>query len=405
MPTYAYKVRDSKGELVTGTLEAVNENSAVARLDRLGYSIIEVRGQKAAGYGADGILERFKHVDRRDVILFTRQLATLLRTGTSISVGLTTVCAQTTNKKFKAVLEDVTRSVHGGTSFSGALSRHPAVFSELFISMVEVGEAGGILDTVLDRLAALGIQELEMQSRIKSALVYPIVLVAVAFIVVNFLIVGVLPKFVGVFRASGAELPLPTQIVLGLSWIVRRLWLPALIAAGLAFVWFRDFIGKEAGRFKFHSWCLKIPIFGELYKKIQISRFARAASALISSGIPLLQALSVVEKTVTNAVIRRAIENIRVAIAEGKPLVDQFQVSGMFSPMVVQMISTGEKSGKLDQMLQDVASFYDPEIEYTLKNLTALLEPFMLLVMGAMVAFIALSVLLPIFNLIKVFRG
>lgn len=404
MAVYTYKVRDRQGELVTGTLEAANEENLIAKLDRLGYSIIEVSEQKGAGIAKVGLFERFKRLERREVILFTRQLATLLRTGTSISQALTTACVQTTNKRFRTILEDVTQSVHSGTSFSDALSKHPKVFSELFVSMVKVGETGGMLDTVLERVAALGTQELEMQSRIKSALVYPVVLVVVAFAVVNFLIVGVLPKFVGVFRATGAELPILTQFVLALSYVMRRFWLGILILLALLFAWFRAYISKEEGRFKFHSWCLKVPIFGELYNKIQVSRFARILSALISSGIPLLQGLIVVEKTVTNVVIRRAIQNIREAIAQGNPLVNQFKASGMFSPMVVQMIATGEKSGQLDKMLEDVASFYDPEIEYTIKNLTALLEPFMLLVMGVMVAFIALSVLLPIFNLIKVFR-
>lgn len=405
MSVYTYKVRDREGELVTGTLEAADEKGLIAKLDRLGYSIIEVNVREGPGVSKVGVFERLKRLDRREVIVFTRQLATLLKTGTSISTSLTTICVQTTNRRFRTILEDVTRSVHGGTSFSEALSKHPKVFSELFISMVKVGEAGGMLDAVLNRLATLGTQELEMQSRIRSALIYPIVLVIVAFIVVSFLVVGVLPKFAMVFRTSGAELPLPTQIILGLSSILRRFWLLILILVGLALVWFRGYISREEGRFKFHSWLLRVPIFGELYNKIQVSRFTRILSVLISSGIPLLQALTVVEKTVTNVVIRRAIQNIRSAITEGHPLVNQFKASGMFSPMVVQMISTGEKSGKLDQMLEEIASFYDPEIEYTIKNLTALLEPFMLLTMGIIVAFIALSVLLPIFNLIKVFRG
>jgi type IV pilus assembly protein PilC len=405
MPVYAYKVRDREGELVTGTLEAVDEKNLVAKLDRLGYSIIEVNVREGPGVSKVGIFERLKRLERREVIIFTRQLATLLRTGTSISTSLTTICVQTTNRRFRTILEDVTQSVHSGTSFSEALSKHPKIFSELFVSMVRVGEAGGMLDAVLDRLATLGTQELEMQSRISSALIYPIVLVIVAFIVVSFLVIGVLPKFAMVFRTSGAELPLPTHIILGLSSTLRRFWLLILILVGLALVWFRGYISREEGRFKFHSWLLRVPIFGELYNKIQVSRFTRILSALISSGIPLLQALTVVEKTVTNVVIRRSIQNIGSAITEGQPLVNQFKVSGMFSPMVVQMISTGEKSGKLDQMLEEIASFYDPEIEYTIKNLTALLEPFMLLTMGIIVAFIALSVLLPIFNLIKVFRG
>lgn len=405
MSIYTYKARNRFGELVSGQLEGDNKESVAASLDRLGYSVTEITDKGEAGNSLKELILRFRRIDKQEIIIFTRQLATLLRTGMALSPSLATISEQTVNKKFKTVLEDIGQSVQGGLSFSEALSRHHKVFGEVFISMVQVGETGGILDKVLDRLAALGMQELETYSRVKSALIYPIVLVVIAFLVVNFLIIGVLPKFVMVFRASGASLPLPTQIVLGLSWILRKLWF--FILAGFVIIgyMFKNYIKNPEGRFKFHSRILKIPIFGELYTKIQVSRFTRTLSALTSSGIPLLQGLVVVEKTISNVAIRRIIQNIRAAITEGNPLAEQFKASGFFSPMVVQMISTGEKTGKLDQTLEEVSSFYDPEIEHTLKNLTTILEPLMLLLMGGMVAFIALSVLLPIFNLIKVFRG
>ena len=405
MPTYAYKARSRSGELVSGTLESENERNIVSSLDRLGYSVIEINSQEELSFSASEILQRYRRIKKQEIIIFTRQLSTLVRTGMALSPSLATICEQTTDKKFKAVIEDVERSVQTGSSFSEALSKHPGVFSDLFVSMVEVGETGGMLDKVLDRLASLGTQELETNSRIKAALMYPIVLVAIAFLVINFLIIGVLPKFVAVFQASQATLPLPTQIVLGLSWTLRKLWLPILIGAVLLGLWFKRYIQNPEGKLKFHSWILAVPIFGPLYTKIQISRFARTLSALTASGIPILQGLGVVEKTVTNVVMKGVIQNIRSSITEGRPLVEPFKNSGFFSPMVVQMVATGEKTGKLDQMFDEIASFYDPEIEYTVKNLTTLLEPFMLLTMGIMVAFIALSVLLPIFNLIKVFRG
>jgi len=406
MPAYIYKARDKQGELVTGTLEAEDQGSVVFDLEHLGYSVVEVSTEGGLDVSLDKFFARLKPLDKREVIIFTRQLATLLRTGTALVPTLVTVCDQTVDKRFRAILEDVKQAVQGGSSLSKALSKHPEAFSELFVSMVEVGETGGILDKSLDRLAVLGTQEMEMSSRIKSALVYPIVLVGVAFLIVNFLVIGVLPKFVAVFRASGASLPLPTQFVLGMSWLLRNFWwLIALIIVGTVAA-FRNHIKKsEDAQLRFHSMLLKVPVFGPLYSKVQISRFSRILSALLASGIPLLQALVVVEKTITNVVIRKAIQTIRFALAQGQSLVKPFQASGIFSPMVVQMIATGEKTGKLDQMLAEVASFYDPEIEYTVKNLTALLEPFMLLAMGAMVGFIALSVLLPIFNLIKVFRA
>lgn len=402
---YTYKARDRQGGLITGTMEAAAEKNVTDNLDSLGYSVIQIESGEKQALSIDTLLESFKGIKKRDIIVFTRQLATLLRAGTALAPSLATISEQTTNKKFKAVLENVYQSVQGGESFSEALSRHARVFSELFISMVKVGEAGGLLDKVLDRLATLGTQEMEMQSRITSAIIYPVVLVVVAFAVINFLMIGVLPKFVVVFSASGAELPIPTKVILGLSWTMRKLWLPIIACIILVIAWFRGWLKNEERKEKFHRWLLRIPIFGSLYAKIQISRFTRITSALIASGIPILHALDVVEKTITNLAIRKAIKDIRFAITKGHSLVEPFKVSGLFNPMVVQMISTGEKSGNLDAMLQEITAFYDPEIEYTIKNLTALLEPFMLLVMGAMVAFIALSVLLPIFNLIKVFRG
>jgi len=405
MPTYNYKARDRFGELSSGTLDCKDEAELVDNLDKLGYSVISVSSPDSKNFSLTGFFEQFQQIKKQEVIIFTRQLATLLRTGMALSPSLTTLCEQTVNKKFKQILEAVRESVQGGLSLSESLAKYPRIFSELFVSMVEVGETGGMLDKSLDRLAALGIQELDTQSRVKSALMYPIVLVVIAFLVVNFLVIGVLPKFVMVFKASQASLPLITKIVLGLSWSMRKLWLPILVALGLFGLWFKNYIKKPEGKFKFHSWLLKLPIFGPLYMKIQVSRFARTLSVLTSSGIPILQALMVVEKTLSNAVIRRAIQNIRNSITQGRPLLEQFKASGFFSPMVLQMVATGEKTGKLDQMLEEISAFYDPEIEYTVKNLTAILEPFMLLAMGLMVAFIALSVLLPIFNLIKVFRG
>jgi len=404
MPIYRYKARDRIGELVIGKLEGADEAGIVANLDRLGYTVIEVTVEGKTSFSLKGFTENFKRIDRQEINIFTRQLATLIRAGLALTPSLDTICEQTVNKKFKILLEDIQQAVRRGVSFSEALSRHPKIFSELFVSMIEVGEAGGMLDVVLDRLAALGVQEQETTSRVKAALVYPVVLVVIALVVVNFMIIGVLPKFAMVFSASQAKLPLPTQIVLGLSWVMRKFWYVVIIVIGLIVIAFKGYISKPEGRFKVHVALLKLPIFGELYVKIQISRFARTLSALTSSGITLLQGLVVVEKTITNLVMRRAIQNIRLSITEGRSLVEQFKASGFFTPMVVQMVATGEKTGKLDKMLEEVAAFYEPEIEYTVKNLTTLLEPIMLLAMGIMVAFIALSVLLPIFKLMKVFR-
>jgi type IV pilus assembly protein PilC len=405
MTAFNYRARNQQGELVAGTLDMDNESSVASNLDKLGYTVLEIKPPSAVMPSFANLTDRFQGLKKQEVTLFSRQLATLIRSGMPLLPALSTICEQTVNKKFKLILEDVRASVQGGSSLSDALAKYPNVFSELFVSMVRVGETGGIMDQVLERLALLGTQEMEIQSRVSSAMTYPIVLVVISFLIVNFILVGVLPKFVMVFKASEAALPLPTLIVLGASWFMRRFWLLVIAAMGVAFFLFRRATSQGPGKLRFHRWLLKVPVFGPLYAKIQVSRFARTLSTLTSSGVPILQALSVVEKTITNVVIQKAVQDIRVAIASGSSLVEPFRASGLFSPMVVQMVAIGEKTGTIDRMLEEVAKFYDPEIEYTIKNLTSLLEPFMLLAMGLMVAFIALSVLLPIFNLMKVFKG
>ncbi len=403
MPTYTYKVRSKEGKLLTGSTEADNRDEAISKLDKQNYSIIELSSQDNLNIRSN-FLNNFQKIKRRDTNIFSRQLATLLRSGTPLLPSLNSIRDQASNKKFQSILDNVIDSVHSGTSLSESLAKYPDVFSELFVSMVRVGETGGILDKVLDRLAELGTQEMEMESRIKAALVYPVVLVIIAFLVVNLLIVGVLPKFVAVFEASGADLPIITQLILNLSRAVREYWFYILAGViGLVW-WFKVYIGSKEGKYNFHKYILKIPVFGKVYTTLQVARFTRVLSALTSVGVPLLEALDVVKKTVTNVVIRESIENIRRNLAAGESLVEPFKDSAYFSPLVTQMISTGEKTGKLDQMLDEIASFYEPEVEYTIKNFASLLEPIMLLVMGAMVAIIALAVLLPIFNLIRVFR-
>lgn len=390
---------------MTGVLDLESEASVMEHLDRMGYSVLEVKSQNAALASLGEIFERFQKLDKQEIILFTRQLATLTRSGMPLLPSLTTIAEQCTNKKFKVVLESIRNSVQNGESLSSSMEKYPHIFSELFVCMIQVGETGGVLDQVLDRLSTLSTQEMEIHSRIRAALTYPIVLLILALLMVNFIMVSVIPKFAMVFKASDAALPLPTQMVLSLSWFVKKFWLVVLGGMAAAVWAFQRYLSTETGRYRVHLAMMRFPVLGPLYTKIQISRLARSLSTLTAVGVPILQGFHVVEKVVSNEVIRRTIRNIREAITAGSSLVDPFRASGVFSPMVVQMISIGEKTGKIDEMLSEVSNFYDPEIEHAIKNMTSLLEPFMLLGMGLMVAFIALSVLLPIFNLIKVFRG
>jgi type IV pilus assembly protein PilC len=404
MPTYTYKARDRQGELLTATVEAENELSAAMSLRSIGYSVISIEEEAQLKINLADFWQKLKKTHKSELIFFSRQLSSLLKSGIAITTALSSIAEQTKNKLLKSTINTVLKDIQAGVSFSEGLARHPDIFSDLFVSMVKVGETAGILDEVLDRLAQLGAQELEVKTRIKSAMTYPLILVTVAIIIVSFLLIDIIPKFVVVFETYEAKLPLATQILLGISFLLRRLWLLVIAAAGIFIFWFRRYIKTEKGRYKFNFYLLRLPLFGQLYLKLIVARFSCTLGALIKSGVSILEALSVTEKTVGNSVISRVIDNIRSAITEGQSLTEPFKASGVFPPTVIQMVSLGEKSGKLDQMLTEVAQFYDREVDYTIRNITAALEPLLLLAMGVMVAFIALSVLLPIFNLIKVFR-
>ena len=404
MPTYNYKARDKQGAPLAATIEAENELSAAMSLRSLGYSVISIEKEAQLKIRFSDFWQKITKAHKSELIFFSRQLSSLLKSGIPIIVALSSIAEQAKNKLLKETINAVLKDIQAGVSFSQGLAKHPDIFSDLFVSMVKVGETAGILDEVLDRLAQLGAQELEVKTRIKSAMTYPLILVTVAIIIVGFLLINIIPKFVVVFETYEAKLPLATQILLGISFLVRRLWFLVIAAAGIFIFWFRRYIKTEKGRYTFDFYLLRLPLFGQLYLKLIVARFSRTLGALVKSGVSILEALSVTEKTVGNSVISRVIDNIRSAITEGQSLAEPFKASGVFPPTVIQMVSLGEKSGKLDQMLTEVADFYDREVDYTVRNITTALEPLLLLGMGAMVAFIALSVLLPIFNLIKVFR-
>lgn len=405
MPTFIYKARDQKSLPIVGAVEAPDEITVAQNLRRLGYRVITIKREShLKTFLSDLWSKRTRKPRQEELIFFTRQLQTMAKSGIPIVSALSSVGEQTRNKLLKETINATRQDIEKGMSLSESLSKHPDTFSESFVSMIRVGEAAGILDDVLERLHQLAAQELEVTTRIKSAFAYPIILVTLALLVVSFLLINILPKFILVFETYEAKLPLATRMLLGISFLVRHLWyVVAACLVGFIF-WFRGYVRSEKGKYQFHSYLLKMPLFGQLYLKIVISRFSRTLGAMTKTGVPILEALSVSEKTIPNIVIRKIIQKIRFAITEGESLVEPFKASGIFPSMVIQMISAGEKTGKLDQMLIDIADFYDRETEYTIRNITTILEPALLLTMGLTVAFIALSVLLPIFNLIKVFR-
>lgn len=402
--SFSYQARDSAGRLVAGTLKASDERAVAASLSRSGYLPVRIEPAGALGGWSLDLLWKRRQIDRQEVLILMRELAALLRAGIPLATSLENAIQQTQSLLLRKVIGDVAERVQGGTSLSDAMAGHPDVFPELFISMVRVGEVAGILDQVLDRLAQLGTQELEMRSRVRSALVYPIVLISFALLVVNGLLVGVLPKFISVFQASKVALPWPTRLLLGVSWFLRRFWWLLGAGIGFGFLGWRRYYASPQGRWNTDQRLLRLPLVGVLYRKIMIARVTRTLGAMLRTGVPLLEALEVAGKTVPNVVLQRTLQRTRQAAAEGKSLTEIWTASGLFPPLVLQLVSVGERSGQLDAMLTEVASFYDPEIELTTRNLTTLLEPVLLMVMGLLVGFITLSVLLPIFQLIHVFR-
>lgn len=404
MPRFFYQARDAGGQLISGTLPAANERQVTASLVRIGYQPIRIQQAGLLQELLEWIPSKRNRVDRQEVLMLLRQLAALLRSGIPLAASLEGAIQQTQSPLLRQILFNVTQRVKGGASFSEALETYPNIFPEMFTSMVRVGEVAGILDQVLDRISQLGTQELETRSRIQSATVYPLVLILFALVVVSVLLVGVLPKFISVFQASKLALPLPTQLLLGISMVVRKYgWLIAMGLAAAAW-WGRGFYASPHGRYWVDRQLLQLPLVGPVMRKVLTAWLARTLGAMLKTGVPLLEAISVTEKTIPNVVFQRVLQKTRLAVAEGKSLAESWAASGLFPPLVLQMVTVGERTSQLDTMLIEVAAFFDPEIELTVRNLTTLLEPILLATMGLVVGFIALSVLLPIFQLIHVFK-
>lgn len=404
MATFIYRARDKSGELLTASIEVDNEMQAASSLHAIGYSVISIEKKRQLVPQFWELWQKIRRSHQHELIFFSRQLSILLKSGITITGAISSINEQVKSKVLKQALSVVLKDIEAGLAFSSSLAKHPDIFSEVFVSMIKAGEAGGNISDVLDRLAKLNSREFEIKLRIKSAMAYPIILVIVALIIVNYLLVNIVPKFITIFNSYEIRLPLPTQVLLGVSFVASKLWFLVLILLIGGVLAFRAYLKTEKGKYRVDNFLLHMPLFGPLYLNVVVSRMCRTLGEMVKTGVPILEVLYVTSKTIDNLVIRRVLENVRLAISEGQPLGGAFKASGVFPSTVIQMISLGEKSGQLDQMLTEVASFYDEEVDYKIKNLTTALEPLLLLVMGSMVGFIALSILLPIFNLVKVFK-
>jgi len=403
MPNYQYKSRDKFSKEARGVMEADDENAVAQKLIQMGFtpvSITEVR-QASRAFKFSGSLIRVKF---SELNMFTRQLATLQKAGLPILLSLSALREQAQNKVFKEVVSQIIRDIESGSNLSGALEKYPQIFNSLYLNMVASGEASGRLDDVLERLATLSEHDETIRLRIKSSTRYPIIVVVAMIIGFVVLTVLVVPRYAKIYEQYTKALPLPTQILLGINYAVTRLWWLLIIIGIAGRFLFKRYINTKIGRFSWDSFKLKVPVFGPLLLKLSISRFTRITGTLMRSGIPILKILDIASGSTGNEVVSKAITNIRNNVMEGKGIAEPMKVSGLFPPIVTQMVSVGEDTGKLDDLLIHVSNYYDEQVDYTINNLTSLIEPILIFVLGLGVLFMALGIFLPMWNLMSIFK-
>lgn len=430
MVEFIYKVRDRTGRVLEATAQAESPSALRARLASRGMSVVEIRakktsdGSKSQDSATDAFVEAAKRsfggqgstspimtqvialmqprVGLRDLVVFSRQFASMVKAGVAILRGLSVMVEQCENKKMKATLESVRKSVEQGLSLSDAMAQHPDVFDRLFVAMIRAGETGGILDEVLARLAEFQESASKLTQKVQAAMYYPIAVLLVAVLVLWGMLTFILPIFSKMFSEMGAELPAFTQLLLSLSDFVRSVWMLVLFiallatAAGIA-KWYQT----DDGRYKIDAFMLKVPVFGDLLKKVAIARFSRTFGTLIHSGVPMLSSLEVVKDTAGNAVIMRSIENVHNEVRQGGTVSKPLSRDPIFPPMVTQMVAIGEETGRMDEMLEKIADFYDVEVENAVEALTSLLEPIMVVGIGGIVGAVVIGMYLPIFTIIN----
>lgn len=400
MPTYKYRARDVSGKAVVGLLEAGGTDVAVIRLGEMGYVPVALKETRAKGNGFLPNLFKRK-VGAKDLIVFNRQLATLFAAGITLLKAVQTLAKQVRNKKFKEVLGQISTDIQSGSSFSDSLARHPDTFPPLYIEMVRAGEASGTLEDILKRLAALTEHEAETKAKIKAATRYPKIVVGTLIIAVCILMYLVVPSFIEIFEEVELELPLATRMLILANDMFVEYWYILLAAVAGSYFAFRGFASTPWGRRQLDKLNITVPVFGPLFLKIAMSRFARTMATLNKSGLPILKNLEKCSSIVGNIIIAEEINKMRDSVREGRGLTDALKGSKYFTPMVVQMMAAGEESGELDEMLMKVSEYYDSEVDYTIKNLSSLIEPILLGFLGMGVLFLMLAIFLPMWDLTK----
>jgi type IV pilus assembly protein PilC len=395
MPSYSYTARAVNGDVRTATVTATNRDEVVAQLRRQRLSVIRVDEEEKINKRRAG------GIKNRDIIVFTRQFATMINAGLPLVQALDILSKQTENKTLSAVTRQVQRDVESGNTVADALRKHPKAFTDLYVNMVSAGEAGGILDTILLRLATFLEKNGNLVRRVKGAMIYPAVIMSVAGIAITVLLIFVIPVFQDMFASVGMGLPLPTRIVIGLSAFLRHYWWAVIGGLGALGVSIQRYYQTPDGKLVIDRTLLQLPILGDVLRKSAVSRFTRTLGTLLSSGVSILDGLEITAKTAGNRVIQDAVMEARSSIAGGETIAVPLARSAVFPAMVISMIAVGESTGGLDDMLTKIADFYDEEVDAAVSGLLALLEPVMIVFLGVVVGGMVVAMYLPIFDMMN----
>ncbi len=399
MPTYQYTTRDQDGKAVTGKISAESESLVIEELRKRNLIIVSIDEEKVSTLTPVARPKKKKKIKSEDIVMFTRQFATMIDAGIPILQALEALSEQTASPAFKDTLEAIREDIQLGSGLSVAFAKHPHVFDPLFINMIRVGEAGGVLTEVLERVALYLEKSEKLRQKVQGALIYPAVIVAMAFSITLLLIIKVVPTFSNIYDSLGQPLPPMTKVLINVSKVMQHDFI--FLAAGVAALVFAfgRWRATDKGGLVFDAMLLKLPIFGDLICKVAVSRFCRTFSTLAQSGVPVLETLEIVGKTCGNRVIENVVNDVKASVREGRPIAEPLAKSPVFPPMVTRMIAIGEKSGQMEKMLAKVAEFYDDQVDIAVDGMTKLIEPLIIGFLGIVVGFIVVALFMPILNI------
>jgi len=399
MPKFNWEARTKAGGAQKGVMESASLEIVEAQLKKFGFTNIVINESSKGGKFAFPKFGGGGKVTTKELVIFTRQFATMIDSGLPLVQCLEILSSQQESKTFKEILYKVKESVESGSTFADALAKHPKAFDQLFVNLVAAGEVGGILDTILQRLAAYIEKAQKLKKQIKGAMVYPLTIMSIAVIVVGVILIFVIPTFAKMFADFGGDLPAPTKMVIGLSNFLKR-YIIVIIAFIYGLSWaFKKYYNTPSGRKKIDRMALNAPIVGPLVRKVAVAKFTRTLGTMVSSGVPIMDGLEIVAKTAGNKIVEEAIYGVRQAISEGKTIAEPLAACGVFPPMVVQMIAVGEATGAMDTMLNKIADFYDDEVDDAVAAMTAMMEPMLMVFLGTTVGGLVVAMYLPIFKL------